>query len=100
MSQIFTGIIVAVVAGWILSLFGIGNSKTVIHVHGNQSVSKKWKTTIVIGWIMFVGGAYYGIAWFSVTGFTDPRPGIGLSTGVLGLAILLAGKFGSWWNRN
>ena len=98
MGQIFSGIVIAVVSGWILSLFGIGKSKTVVHIHGHKNTSKKWKISIIIGWVMFIGGAYYGIAWLSVLGFTDPRPGIGLSASILGLLILLAGKFWSFWN--
>jgi len=100
MSQILSGIVIAVVSGWILSLFKIGNSKTIIHTNGNQAVSKKWKIAIVLGWLMFIGGGYYFLAWLSVLGFSDPKTGMGLSISILGLFILLFGKFGSWWNRS
>lgn len=100
MSQILSGIIIAVISGWILSLFGIGNSKTVVRINNGQAVSKKWKITIVFGWLMFIGGGYYFLAWLSVLGFANPKTGIGFSISILGLFLLLFGKFGSWWNRS
>lgn len=100
MNQILSGIVIAVVSGWILSLFGIGNSKTTVRVSSGQTVSKKWKFTIVLGWLMFIGGGYYFLAWLSVLGFSDSKTGIGFSISILGFFLLLFGKFGSWWNRS
>lgn len=99
MWQVITGILIAVVSGIILSALGIG-SRTTVRVQGGQRVTKKWKVMIALGWLMFVGGGYYCIAWTSAVGFTDPRPGIGLSVGVLGFFLLIIGKFGAWWNRS
>ena len=100
MSQILSGIIIAVISGWILSLFGIGNSKTFVRINNGQAVSKKWKNTIVFGWLMFIGGGYYFLAWLSVLGFANPKTGIGFSISIFGIFLLLFGKLGSWWNRN
>ncbi|MBU6214486.1 hypothetical protein KGM48_01425 [Patescibacteria group bacterium] len=100
MGQILTGIFVAVAATAIASWLGFGNSKTVVHVHGGRRVSKGWKVTTIIGWLMLFGGGYYFLAWLSVAGFTDPRTGIGLSIAVLGLIIYPLGRLGLWWSRD
>ena len=99
MGQIISGIVIAVISGWILSLFGIGNSKTVIHTQGHQSMSKSWKIFRILGWLMFIGGGYYFLAWLSVGGFTIPQTGFGLTISVLGFLLLLATKFSAFWNR-
>lgn len=100
MQEIATGIIVAVVSAIIISMLKIGNSHTVVTVHGGGRVSSIWKILILLGWLMFVGGLYYGLAWLSVEGFSDYRSGMGISIGILGFFVLAIGKLGKWWNSN
>lgn len=102
MSQIVIGVVIAVISAIIISIFRIGGNQkvTVHHVQGGRRTGTLWKLLIVLGWIMFVGGVYYGLAWASTNGWNDPRPAMGVSSAVLGFCILCIGKFGAWWNRN
>ncbi len=100
MQEIITGIIVAVVSAVIISMLKIGNSKTVVAVHGGKRVSSIWKILILLGWLMFVGGLYYGLAWLAAEGFSDYRSGMGISIGMLGFFVLAIGKLGKWWSSN
>ena len=101
MSQIVIGVVIAVISAIIISILRIGgNQKVTVHVQGGRRAGTLWKLLIVLGWIMFVGGIYYGLAWASTNGWSDPRPAMGLSSAVLGFFMLCIGKFGAWWNRN
>jgi len=97
--EITQGVLIAVIAAAIIYWLGIGGSKTVVTVGGTR-ITKKWKVLIVIGWIMFVGGGLYCTSWASVSGFSNPKAGIGLSLAFLGLLMLLVGRLGAWWNRH
>ncbi len=99
MNEIVTGVIVAVVAGIILSWFGLNKHTTVVRVGGNLGTPKKWKVMIVIGWILTIFGGWYSLAWGLESGLSDYHTGMGLSSFILGIPILLLGKFGTWWNR-
>ena len=97
--QIIQGVLITIIAAFIIYWLGIGGSKTVITIEGTR-VTKTWKVLIVIGWIMFVGGGLYCLSWASVSGFNNPKTGIGFSLAFVGLIILFIGKFGAWWNRH
>jgi len=86
MSQIVIGVVIAVISAIIISIFRIGgNQKVMVHVQGNPRAGTLWKLLIVLGWVMFVGGIYYGLAWASTNGWNDPRQAMGLSSAVLTL---------------
>ncbi len=100
MSQIVIGVVVAVISAFVIKLLGIGNTKTVVSIQGGKRATTGWKVLIVIGWLMFVGGGYYWIAWGCTNGFGSPHAIIGLTVFFYGAIILGVGKFGAWWNRN
>jgi hypothetical protein len=95
---IIEGVVTAVIAAAVVYMLGIGGSKTVVTVAGHR-VSKTWKLLIVLGWGAFIGAGFYCISWASVSGFNDPKVGLSFSLSLLGLVVLLLGKFGDWWNR-
>ena len=99
-SEITVGVVIAVVAGIILYIFGFsGRNASVTIVHQNGS-SKKWKWWIVLGWIMFLTGIYLFSVHFQESGFYDPMTGFGFSLGFVGLISIWVGKFGTWWNKS
>lgn len=97
--EIIKGVIITVIGAAVIGWLGIGGSKTVVTV-GSTRVTKKWKALIVIGWVMLIGGSLYCLSWASVSGFNNPKTGLGLSLAFSGLLILLIGRFGEWWNRH
>lgn len=100
MNEIVTGIFVAVVAGVLLSWLGFNRNTTLVHVGGTAHKSKLWKLLIILGSLMMVVGGYMGFAWGMQSGFDDYHTGLGLSLFIVGIPILLLGRFGSWWNRD
>lgn len=100
MNEIVTGIIATVVAGVILAWLGLNRSTTVVQVGGRPRKSRKWKTMIVVGWILTVFGGYYALAWGIEKGLNNYHTGLGISLFAIGIPILLLGRFGSWWSRD
>jgi hypothetical protein len=99
MSEIITGVIVAVLSAVIIAFLEIGNSKTTVHIKGGVKSSKVWKVLIVIGCLMVFSGGFYGISWLASAGLNDPRSGLGISLFILGLPVIGIGKLGSWWTK-
>jgi len=87
--QIFIGIIVAIIVGWL----GFGGKKKVI-VQGTGKIRKTGK------WIMLISGIFIfiGLIWVS----NDPtykgwHPGYSLS--IISFMFFLLGKLIAWWQK-
>jgi hypothetical protein len=64
-----------------------------------EATGKLWKILILGGWLLVLPGAYLVLRGASERGWFDPRVGLGFMLGALGLALLVAGRLGSWWNH-
>lgn len=85
--QIVSGLVVLVVSIWL-------GGKTSPTTDG-----KGWKTVVIIGWIMIIGGLYIAGINAQNGGFNNPYTGLGLSMFVIGIPIKYLGKFFVWWHR-
>ena len=85
--QIISGLVVLFVSIWL----GGKSSPT--------TDGKGWKTVVIVGWVMILGGLYMFSQNFPSGGFNNPYTGMGLSIFILGLPVKYLGKFFVWWHR-
>lgn len=99
-SEILVGVTIAVISAAIVYKLGFtgGHSRVTIH-SVNSSGSKGWKSWIVIGWVMVIGGFYFVGTYAQEGGFEDWHTGLGISLMFFGVCSIMLGKFGLWWNK-
>jgi len=98
MSQITTGVIIAVLGAAVAHWLGLDGTKVVV-VHGARQ-TKKWKVLIVLSWTMILVGAYLTITYAPQGGLANPYTEYGINFLIIGFILLQIGRFGAWWNRN
>lgn len=86
--QIASGLVVLLVSLWL-------GGKAVT----NQSVGKRWKISIIVSWIMILGGLYVSGANYPNGAINNPYVAMGLGISLLGLLLNCIGKFFDWWHH-
>lgn len=64
-----------------------------------ESTGKTWKVLILIGWVTLLPAAYLAIRGLGHGPWLNPTTGLGAMTFSVGIAALIVGRFGSWWNH-
>lgn len=98
MSQIVTGIIIAVAGAVIVHWLGLDGTRVVV-VYGAKR-TKKWKVLIVLSWVMMLVGIYLTVTHAPEGGLSNPFTKYGAELLIAGFVLLQVGRFGVWWNRN
>ena len=98
MSQIATGVIIAVLGAVVIHWLGLDGAKVVV-IHGRRQ-TKKWKVLIVLSWIAIAIGAYLTITYAPQGGLSNPYTGYGINFMGYGFIALQLVRFGAWWNRD
>ena len=99
-SEILVGITIAVISAAIVYKLGFSGGHSRVTIHSvNSSGSKGWKSWIVVGWLMVIGGIYNAGTYAPISGLDDWRTGMGISLIFFGICSICIGRFGLWWNR-
>ena len=64
-----------------------------------QTTPKGWKVTVIVGWLLMLGGFYEFAVSAPNGGFNNPLTGMGFSFFFIGLILWGLGKFMVWWHR-
>ncbi len=64
-----------------------------------ESTGKVWKVLVLLGWLTVLPGAYLVVRGLGNRGWFDPTTGLGIMIASVGIAALIVGRFGSWWNH-
>jgi hypothetical protein len=86
--QVVSGLIVLLVSIW------LGGKAT-----STPLIGKGWKLTIIISWVMILGGLYIMASTHPNGGWSNPYVAMGAGSFIIGLALNRVGKFFDWWHH-